>query len=843
MTRVKDSLAVGEGVALGGIGAGGMTLGRDGRFRHVTMNNNRRADEAISEADHAFLAIRVASPTGNYVRALRTVPSESVPFPALNEGNVSCRVRYPRIDYRLKDEACPVKVLWSAFSPVIPYDYEAASMPVVFVGIQFTNLTDAPIEVSALLNWGNLTGRTATRVPEGSTPIKPVTLPMNDEQEKLLRDRRIQADEAKKEKEKDKAQAESKSSIVYNGLEFASPGPIRHNADGEHCLAARWSNEKETSVLAWDPENPSDRDLLSNLFTEGLSLADGREAVSPTPRAGAVCCRFSLPPKGEARADFAISWYCPRFVVNGTEQGNGYTAHFDNATEVALHGLRNLKYFILSINAWHQGFDASSLPPWLKDSLVRGCMPLGVHGIHTRDEGYAQMEDLESHRVGPLEEHWNVSLAAMLLYPRFEVYWLAQYAVSKAPDGVSFARYLGRDTLYEHQFEGSEERRVLHTAIFVLSVCRDYLCTGNIIPLQKGYPRIRQAISDLLEHDTDRDALPDPAGPIACQGRKAHGLSSQTASLWVAALHALGEALEASGKEEDGHFLGSLARRGAAAFEALYWNDKGAYYRLYPANNEAAHPALPSETCHSAQLAGQWATRFLGLGSLFREDRVARALDTMVARNVSQGHILEAVSPDGTPLAREGGDGVATLSKALPLACLLLHENRAGAGLALLEDCFRREALHPGRNTMQAAWYIYYALAGVMLNVPRQHLLIAPNLPEDCPSLRLPLVTSWCLGEMRFQKEWREGFYYERLQLHFDSPITLREIEFRLPPGLASIGGRCHGAGERIDAVYKFSSDPRFTRVVIQPKRPLTVQRELRIELRGEEQAPKREQP
>src|SRR5690606_9250644 len=58
------SQEVPAGVPLGGIGAGCVEMCRDGRFRNITINNNRTSAERIPLADRAFLAVRT-SQNGN----------------------------------------------------------------------------------------------------------------------------------------------------------------------------------------------------------------------------------------------------------------------------------------------------------------------------------------------------------------------------------------------------------------------------------------------------------------------------------------------------------------------------------------------------------------------------------------------------------------------------------------------------------------------------------------------------------------------------------------------------------------------------------------------------------
>lgn len=789
-------------IVLGGIGAGGMTMGPDGWFRNITTNNNPFPGQAIAAMAHGFLAARVATDTVEYARMLRVGGPAAGNLAPLGPGQIFSRVVYPKIDYRLNDPSCPVELLWSVFSPVTAYDYEASSMPVIFVEMLFHNHGSVHADVSALVSWENICGRTATISPARPGTVTPIIIAMDDDQHKRIDEYREQA-----------LADHAHPSTGCNALEFFSPDGLKTDADGGFCLAAQWTGEGPVETVAWDPARPDLPDGFAS--TGGILTGHGLEGDAG---AGAVCSGRRLAPGDRFRARFALSWYCPRRRVGDIEQGNGYASHFGNATEVAQHGLRSLKYFTLSTGAWRRRFTQSSMPPWLKLALTGSYEFLATHGIYTRDEAFALARSLADPVVGPMEDHWDTSLATMLLYPRLENSWLGRYGAA-AMEAGSFPRSLGRYNLFTPEPAEPDAPEVLRTALFALSVYRNYLHTGNVVPLQRSWPLLEQRVGALLR--SGEDGLPAPAGPITCAGKRAEGLTSRVAGLWLTAVQALGEAADLAGKQDESKFLKHTARRIAQRFEERYWDEDAGHYRFFAADEEADGDLDPRD-CHIGQLAGVSVGRFLGLPHLLDRNRVLRTLGTLLERNVRDAGVLELAGNPEHP---------ADFTPAVQLACLLMYEGRAAEGMALLERMLRGARVSEDIRC-QAVWYAYTALTGLEMNVPRQRIQVAPNLPGDT-CLSAPLITAWCLGDLRFQQDRVNDAFHQRLEIAFDSPITLREFEVHLPPNVHSIGGRCRCAGDKVEAIYFTRQDEDAVRVVVTPQRPLMVQSALRIDIRG----------
>ena len=841
-----------SGVPLGGLGAGAVELGCDGWFRNITINNNRTSDTRIPIARASFLAVRIVSGARTYTRilqqALPEFPEEAAEAgpPRLPPNALSWRGLYPMAHYALADPASCADVVWSAFSPIIPFDHEASTLPAMFLSVRFANRSAEAQEVSALFNWENLCGHTRLQQPVRCAPVVAVRV---DEHEEAvpLREKPRERDSGDEQGPEDDVAAASP-----NALEFGSTEKVSTNADGQYCLAVKRQPNARVSVLAWDHACYEDRRAFWTSFEAAGDLS-GAACESDEKRSGAVCCTFSLPPRQERRVDFVLSWYCPRFEVKGVDEGNGYTNHFKDAREVVRHGLKNLTYYHSSVADWQRRVEASSLPTWLNVLLINSSSVFSTNSLFTKDGRFALFDSPAEPRTARLDTRLYTSLGLLLWFPRFENSIMTQCVDMKevdAPDRLS--RPIGPRNLHEPGFDAEAAMQQDYCAQVVLSAYHDYFSTGNLAWIQALFPRLRLAMAGVLARDRDGDGLPEPEGiTVTYDGLAVRGLTSYGSSLWVAALRAYAKLAESQQKHGEARRYRALFRKAAASFEGLFWNEREGYYVLGrdPARSLAEEPRRHLG-CHTGQLAGQWYADFLGFGSLFDPAHIARALDAIQRYNLRPYGLASAAMPDGSPCEKPDTEpvlGEAELSWSAPMmahfACLQIYRGRAGAALRALEPCvsaigrqpelaFNRPLKWDVRNncvyasnrerhlSWLSAWYVLYALEGLVLNVPEGRLRVMPHLPEGMKSLSAPLFTPSCLGWLRFREDDTEG-YRQRVQVSFDSPISIREIALRIPTGLKAVALHCQSPDGPVEVTHTLQPADHAQRLLVVPRHPI----------------------
>jgi uncharacterized protein (DUF608 family) len=133
------------GMPVGGICAGQLYLGGDGRLWHWDIFN----DVIGTGADHYAHPMEPESPLEQGF-AIEIVADQKTQTRKFQEGDwreIAFRGEYPigRVEYA--DEAAPVKVAMEAFSPFIPLNVDDSSLPATVIHFDVQNVSGAEIEV------------------------------------------------------------------------------------------------------------------------------------------------------------------------------------------------------------------------------------------------------------------------------------------------------------------------------------------------------------------------------------------------------------------------------------------------------------------------------------------------------------------------------------------------------------------------------------------------------------------------------------------------------------------------------------------------------------------------
>lgn len=769
----NDANASGGALPLGGIGAGGVGLGTDGHFRAITIHHNAAAP--IPRARHSFPALRLATPGGVWTRALQEPPPEADGGEAaagrwIPPGALRARLVYPTAHFQVADPACPAQVVWTAFAPIIPFDHEASALPVLCVSVRVANAGDAPMDAACVMHWENLCGHTgARRPPEAARP----------QALQLLSDRAPGAREAE-----------------WRNAVLLAPAAFDDNADATHCVAAIPVEGDRVMAAAWDPETPGAREAFWTAFD---ARGDLEETPGGAPGAVAVCARAEIPPGGARRFDFVVAWHAPRHVADGADYGAGFAAQYEDAAQVARIALKHLAYYFASVEHWQRRLLDATLPAWFGRTLLDACRLFTTNTLATATGGFALVDRPDAPNTASTGARLRASFATLLLFPRFEETELALVAEAAAlpeADGLPPAR-LGRGHLHAPGFDPREQ--LAAAAGMVLSACRNYVFTGNLVRARALLPRVEAAL-DRLAALADADGLPAAAD---------RPLDSGTASLLVAAFHAGALLCELLDRPEAAARHTAAGDRAAAGFERRYWSEAGHYQRF--ARGDAAEGA---DACDPGQLAGQAWADLIGLGDLFDPARIARA----VAGAAREPHdpVAEAAHLGALRVARGDTAGVfQELDRALRAA--RAADRAEGGDIAGL-----------------AVWRLLHAVLGFRLDLARRTLVIAPNLPPGAHSVEAPLFSPACLGWLAYRGETRAGAYRQRLRATFDSPVNLDAIQLRVPPGPPRLEVRVATSEGPVPCAARYLPEHAARQLHLRPERPLHGVTQLAVDLKGD---------
>ncbi|GMW02447.1 MAG: hypothetical protein AMXMBFR84_35830 [Candidatus Hydrogenedentota bacterium] len=832
------------GVPLGGVGAGCIEMGRDARFRNITINNNRTSATRIPISEGAFLAVRAARRGRVVTRILQS--ATGLPFAEAGISpsyvppeQLNWRGLYPASNYRMDDPQFPLEVSWTAMSPIIPYDHEASTLPLVYITVYVKNLTEHHVDVSTVMNWENLCGCTAGHFPEKRGPIRPVLLSEKADKKTLSVE------------EDDEAGNDQSSPRKLSGLDFGFRSEYRTNAEGNFCLVAKQQQDVDISILSWNERNSRELDVFWEQFYYQGKLSNQRSR-SEVSHSGSVCCNGSIPP-GKGRSFlYVLAWYTPRFVVDGVDVGNGYTNRFPHAVAIADFGLTYYRYYFQSVEDWQNRILTSSLPRWFNKMLINSASPLSTNTYFTKENNFLMMETPEDPRVAVVDRRLPASLGSVLFFPQFEESELALIAKAKDPkDPGRIFRTLGRGH-HQRPEHASCDGAIESNLNFVLAACRNYAMTGRRFILDHILPRMAEAMAYVVQMDHNKDGLPDAEGlATTYEDWPVSGANCYTSGLWIAALRSYSQLCKKVGQKEEADKYSEILTKAIDSYERTFWNDADGYYKYL--GDSLDSPDLAS-ACHAAQLAGQWYSDFLCTGCLFDPGHVERALGAICKVNENRNGVASLAHPVPDS-AQAIGTGFGMNSwpnyDAVILSALLIRHGYVDRGLYVIQKMYKNVHGRRGRTYSQplnwdlakndvtgwgadrhmggtSIWHVVYSLLGFYLNVADGVLWVRPKLPTGVNSINVPLFTPVCLGRMRFSEDDEHG-YRMRMTISFDSPITLKCIAVGVPMEVEDAHVICESNEGKEEVKSTFAVDGRDKVVEILPSKPLQVGLQLNI--------------
>ncbi len=816
---------------LGTLGTGAVEVCSDGRFRNLTINNNRTESNCIPVVPHTFLAVSAQGGSGSYLRRLQLADTVLPSRHALPQDGLRYRAHYPLVDCRVHDPDAPVEVVWSAFAPVVPYDYDASALPLVYLGIQITNISDEAQEVGALLNWQNTCGYSATAVPERPATIVRDTLITQADWERMRgggggdNERRLSSKTG--HIESSQPMEVRPGYVPPNALVFGDVRTVDSNEDGQYCVATPWNASVRTTVRVWDPEEPAEEAAFWSEFALPGGYGGDASPGHGVPRCGAVCNHFRLDPGQTRSVEFVVSWYCPRYVVNGVEEGNFYANNHTDARAVARIGLTNSKYYFAAISGWQQRLASADLPSALVKRLLASCEVLSTNSLHTRNGGFGIFESARDVRVNCLRDRWFWSMGLLLFYPRLELDILdrvIQRVVGETDR--SFRISEGLEGFGGGEFVSPGAAQVEVCAHLVTMTWRNFLFTGSLSFLNRVVPGLQSTLAAIIAQDKDFDGFPDiqhEAPGLDCAF--ASGLNVITAGLWIVAL-AAGERMARRQKLHEASVYKQALDRASRSFERYFWNSEHGYYTLYPdaRTNLVAESELQT-ACHVGQLHPFWIAELLGLEGLFPLRHVVRALKTVESNNRKDGRLAMLSWPGGDGGASaspwSAGVSIQAYNALRYVCCRVQQEPDTPIAEILDETAVVGEGAVPRHVSELSLWYLIMVLSEVRLDLADKRLIVRTNLRERGHKKQVTLFTPNGFGAVSIHINQSDVFQC-LIEFRMDIPQELASVQVHLPARLGEVQCRLEVEDGPLPTNVNVFPDASGTRVDVFPESKLS---------------------
>jgi non-lysosomal glucosylceramidase len=679
-----------HGMPLGGFGAGCIGRSSRGDFNfwhidggeHVFKNVPACQFSVFESGNNATQAYALCTqpPADGSLKSWQWYQNISID----NSSNIGTyHALYPR-SWFVYENVLQTQLTCEQFSPIWANNYQETSYPVAIFLWKAHNPTHAPITISIMLTWENMTGWF-------TNSLKSPEVKFRDDGSPVYEYRPYWGESAGNYN----WLAEDNQ---YFGcvLGQVSRSETVEEGDGSWCIATLKDPRVEIFHHSRFNAVGNGEDVWQSFSQDGSlpNYLDESPADENTRLGAAVAVRFTLQPGETLEVPFVLSWDFPvTEFAQGVKYYRRYTDFFgcngENAWQIATHALKEYQNWRSHIQSWQAPIlHREDLPDWFKMALFNELYDLTSGGTlwsaATEIDPVGQFAILEC-----LDYRWYESLdvrlygsfALLMLFPELEkavirafaraipenddrTRIIGYYLVINAESPMAFRKVAGATP---HDLGAPNEhvwQQTNYTAYqdcnqwkdlgcdFVLQVYRDFLLTGgdDVEFLADCWEGIVLTLDYLKKFDLDGDSIPENSGAPdqTFDDWRLNGVSAYCGGLWLAALESAIAICDILSGIKDTQTQKSIYQswleQGKPIYQEKLWNGK--YYRL---DSESG-----SDVVMADQLCGQFYARLLGLSDIVPSDRALSALNTIYDacfRKFYDGQFGAAngVLPDGSP--------------------------------------------------------------------------------------------------------------------------------------------------------------------------------------------------
>lgn len=435
------------GMPVGGLFAGHLYLGGDGRLWHWDIFNEFIFTDDRGPKVHYDHPMEVASPLAQ--RFTLAMGDKVVALDQSGFAEVSFRGEYPFGIVEYADTNLPLSVKLEAFSPFVPLNTEDSSLPVTILHFTVRNHSDAAVTAT-------LTGELENAVCLHHRNIAGV-----------LRNRVVRSEEL--------------TQMVYS----AGPavGAVRNgSADWLERLS-----DYGTMSLALVGETPEE--------TSGDATAPFGEKLI-----GKMGRKVELHAGETKQVTFLIAWHFPNLSIHDSfaECGRSYATKFSSAPQVAEYVAANYERLVGQTRLWRDTWYESSLPYWFLDRTFLNTSILATSTSYRLADGRYYGWEGVGNCQGTCGHVYQYAHAAARLFPEVErdLHERVDFGLAQMPDGAIHFRGEFNDIPAIDAQSG-----------YVLRALREHQMSVDDAFLRRSWPRVKLAMEWLIRKDADGDGL------------------------------------------------------------------------------------------------------------------------------------------------------------------------------------------------------------------------------------------------------------------------------------------------------------------------------------------------
>ena len=757
---------------VGGIGAGGFSIGGDGEFRRWMIHDGKPI-----QVPDGFFAIRTKAGEAVTARMLRIGANGVKDIEFIGE--------FPIAYHAFKDDALPVRVAMESFSPFIPLNEKDSALPAVLFVVTVENTGKEAAEVSLLGSLQNAVGRGLGDRDSGPAGT-------------------------------DNKGYGGNSCAPMKCGRFAGVEMTQKGKPGSMALAAA-----DQAAEALDPW--TDYNAFWKAFAGG-ALKAATAAGEPSPPGktanAAVRVALGLKPGQKRGVAFAWAWHLP----DGPRGTHMYENWFAGAADVCKYVDEHFERLAADTRLFHDTFFASTLPYYVLDRVSSQCSTLSTRVVNWTKAGNLYGWEGLGCCHGGCTHVWNYEQTLAHLFPALERKMRElNLGPGMQPDGGVFNRFGQPDAPWG---DGNEGPAADGHASTLSKTYREWRLSADDAWLKARYDAVKRA----MEYWIKRWDGPDEDG--VARGRQFNtydtevvGPNTFIGSQYLAALRAAEEMARACGDEDAAARWHGIFEKGSAAYARECWDGQAKYFvQRIPEGQRAADYG---NACFVDQVLGQWWALVNGLGDVLPRQEVDDALAAVWKWNMVGDMSMYKYHYE-TPRIFIWGTGKGLMICRWPradylkgpilyreeiwtgceyhAAASMIWHGMAREGLAVVKAVHERytdgvrnpwNEIECGDHYARAmsSWSVLLACQGNSYVGPRGRLGFDPRVTPEKHQSFFSGAEGW--GSFSHERDSRAQRNAVRLAW---GRLGLAELSFGLPPEAAGAKARAELAGARAEA-------------------------------------------
>ena len=768
-----------SGVPLGGIGAGNLQLGPDGRFVRIGINN---IHEPVRESKASFFSLWYDNEQRK--GAVRLVHDDEDQYGMEGVNRIFYTGLFPRVEMGFDRQSQPgVNAQIHAYSSLVAHDVKNSSLPVAYFDVKISAEFAGDYAVAFSMEDFISRGIVDPESIAGMDGQVDMDLANGEQWPALQRPKTLVED--------------YRVSRLKGVRQFAAkpltPKRATHqNYNNEIALLAEQTGDvKITSLPSYNIEKGG---KVWEGFIENGEFEAGNKAIHDlsTPDAeqeqgGSIISAKTHLEAGESTIiRFMVVWSAPEFNINrdrasreaywtgGADYSKYYHNFFDDIDDIIHYGYKKREVNLEKTLEWQQPVMNSTLPDWYKFKLINSGYVIYTNMILNKKGDVTVNEGAMGGLAGTMDQRISAHPFYQKFFTQIDRSEMNIFADGMQPDG-SITHFIGNYYFGMGTVGGrlpTEEGWMIdNTGGWIIQLAKDYEQTGDIEYLKKWSGRVYDGMDFL------KSLMPEgvdiPIGPTTYDDYEHPPIYSYGASIYLATLRAaetIAHALDREAEEASDSFSGPIsngtvsevdhaqkAEEFAQQFERtqqdmidMLWNG-----RFFSYGCEVDGSGELKDTLFTGQLAGQFVSRYSGWGDVIPMEMTKASLVSQYKLALSEADDYYADKvwdiKKGVGIDNEG-------SQCWPFY-LESYTGFTGFQAGYYEDTFEllkhiqlvhlRQGYTWSQNlwnpapitymTSPVSWFSTDVLAGAGLSIPENEIRLAPLVPDDMQEVMIPL--------------------------------------------------------------------------------------------------------